>query len=79
MMGRGFPENFLLQTEPQYHEVLQIEKKRHDFFRQITDAHPDTGGLPGATPSEAVSWGEIDPEMLPIWSQHVLIQQCLCQ
>jgi deoxyhypusine synthase len=25
----------------------------------------DTGGLSGATPSEAVSWGKVDPEMLP--------------
>jgi len=26
---------------------------------------PDTGGLSGATPAEAVSWGKIDPSMLP--------------
>ena len=36
-----------------------------DIFLQITDARPDTGGLSGATPSEAVSWGKIDPSMLP--------------
>ena len=28
-------------------------------------ARPDTGGLSGATPAEAVSWGKIDPEQLP--------------
>ena len=31
----------------------------------VTDARPDTGGLSGATPSEAVSWGKIDPDQLP--------------
>jgi len=30
----------------------------------VTDARPDTGGLSGATPSEAVSWGKIDPDQL---------------
>jgi deoxyhypusine synthase len=25
----------------------------------------DTGGLSGATPGEAVSWGKIDPDRLP--------------
>src|SRR6185369_17097855 len=37
----------------------------HDYFLQITDARPDTGGLSGATPAEAVSWGKIDPDRLP--------------
>jgi deoxyhypusine synthase len=41
------------------------KKIGHDFFLQFTDARPDTGGLSGATPSEAVSWGKIDPEQLP--------------
>jgi deoxyhypusine synthase len=31
----------------------------------MTDARPDTGGLSGATPAEAVSWGKVDPEKLP--------------
>src|SRR3712207_9541214 len=31
----------------------------------MTDARPDTGGLSGATPAEAVSWGKIDPDRLP--------------
>ncbi|HEX8898700.1 MAG TPA: deoxyhypusine synthase family protein, partial [Chthoniobacterales bacterium] len=35
------------------------------YFLQITDARPDTGGLSGATPGEAVSWGKVDPERLP--------------
>jgi deoxyhypusine synthase len=65
IFGGGSPKNFLLQTEPQIQEVLRIEEKGHDYFLQVTDARPDTGGLSGATPSEAVSWGKIDPDQLP--------------
>src|SRR5579883_753229 len=65
IIGGGSPKNFLLQTQPQLHEVLGLEERGHDFFVQFTDARPDTGGLSGATPSEAVSWGKIDPEELP--------------
>lgn len=65
IIGGGSPKNFLLQTQPQLHEVLGLEERGHDFFVQITDARPDTGGLSGATPSEAVSWGKVDPEELP--------------
>ncbi|MDX2271713.1 MAG: deoxyhypusine synthase [Cyanobacteriota bacterium] len=65
ILGGGSPKNFMLQTEPQIQEVLGIDEKGHDFFLQVTDARPDTGGLSGATPSEAVSWGKIDPDKLP--------------
>jgi len=65
IIGGGSPKNFLLQTQPQIHEVLGLEERGHDYFIQFTDARPDTGGLSGATPSEAVSWGKIDPEELP--------------
>ena len=65
ILGGGAPKNFLLQTEPQIREVLGIEEKGHDYYLQVTDARPDTGGLSGATPGEAVSWGKVDPEQLP--------------
>ena len=65
IVGGGSPKNFALQTEPQIQEVLGIDEKGHDFFLQLTDARPDTGGLSGATPAEAVSWGKIDPDRLP--------------
>jgi deoxyhypusine synthase len=65
IFGGGAPKNFLLQTEPQLQEILGVAEKGHDYFIQITDARPDTGGLSGATPAEAVSWGKIDPEKLP--------------
>ena len=65
IIGGGSPKNFVLQTEPQIQEVLGIAEKGHDYFVQITDARPDTGGLSGATPAEAVSWGKVDPDALP--------------
>ncbi|KGF73963.1 deoxyhypusine synthase [Neosynechococcus sphagnicola sy1] len=65
IVGGGSPKNFLLQTQPQIHEVLGLEERGHDYFVQITDARPDTGGLSGATPNEAVSWGKVDPDELP--------------
>jgi deoxyhypusine synthase len=65
IMGGGSPKNFLLQTEPHLQEVLGIKEAGHDYFIQMTDARPDTGGLSGATPSEAVSWGKVDPDALP--------------
>lgn len=65
ILGGGSPKNFLLQTEPQIQEVMGVSEKGHDYFLQVTDARPDTGGLSGATPAEAVSWGKIDPDRLP--------------
>jgi len=64
IIGGGSPKNFLLQTQPQIHEVLGLEERGHDYFIQITDARPDTGGLSGAVPSEAVSWGKVEPDAL---------------
>ena len=65
ILGGGSPKNFMLQTEPQIQEVMGIQEKGHDYFLQCTDARPDTGGLSGATPAEAVSWGKVDPDKLP--------------
>jgi len=62
LVGGGSPKNFMLQTEPQIQEILRIEEAGQDYFIQITDARVDTGGLSGATPKEAVTWGKIDPE-----------------
>jgi deoxyhypusine synthase len=65
ILGGGSPKNFVLQTEPQIQEVLGLAESGHDYFLQFTDARPDTGGLSGATPSEAMTWGKVDPEKLP--------------
>jgi len=64
LIGGGSPKNFVLQTEPQIQEILMIPEAGQDFDINITDARPDTGGLSGAPPSEAASWGKIDPAKL---------------
>lgn len=64
LVGGGSPKNFMLQTEPQIQEVLMIPEVGQDYDINITDARPDTGGLSGAPPSEAASWGKIDPTKL---------------
>jgi deoxyhypusine synthase len=63
--GGGSPKNFVLQTEPHIQEVLGLPEAGHDYFLQFTDARPDTGGLSGATASEAMTWGKVDPDKLP--------------
>jgi deoxyhypusine synthase len=65
MLGGGSPKNFVLQTEPHIQEILGIDEAGHDYYLQLTDARPDTGGLSGATPGEAVTWGKVDPDQLP--------------
>jgi deoxyhypusine synthase len=65
ILGGGSPKNFMLQTEPQIQEVLGLPESGHDYFLQVTDARPDTGGLSGATPQEAMTWGKVDPNQLP--------------
>src|SRR5207249_4386732 len=65
ILGGGSPKNFILQTEPQIQEVLGLPESGHDYFLQVTDARPDTGGLSGATPQEAMTWGKVDPQQLP--------------
>lgn len=64
LIGGGSPKNFVLQTEPQIQEVLMIPEVGQDYDINVTDARPDTGGLSGASPSEAASWGKIDPTKL---------------
>jgi deoxyhypusine synthase len=64
LLGGGSPKNFYLQTQPFLWECLGVEKGGHDYFIQITMDSPQWGGLSGATPSEAVSWGKINPDEL---------------
>ncbi len=59
-VGGGSPKNFYLQTQPTLHQILMDESKGgHDYFLQLTTDAPHWGGLSGATPGEARSWGKI--------------------
>lgn len=61
IIGGGSPKNFYLQTQPTLSQILGIESLGHDYVIQITTDQPHYGGLSGATPWEAVSWGKVDP------------------
>ena len=65
ILGGGSPKNFYLQGQPTLWEVYGIHKGGNDFFIQITTDQVVWGGLSGATPAEAVSWGKINPGVLP--------------
>jgi len=64
ILGGGSPKNFYLQGQPTLWEVYGIPKGGNDFYIQITTDQVVWGGLSGATPSEAVSWGKVNPGML---------------
>ncbi len=65
ILGGGSPKNFYLQAQPTLWEVYGIPKGGNDFFIQFTTDQVVWGGLSGATPSEAVSWGKVNPGVLP--------------
>ena len=65
ILGGGSPENFYLQGQPTLWEVYGIPKGGNDYFIQITTDSVVWGGLSGATPAEAVSWGKVNPGVLP--------------
>ena len=60
IVGGGSPKNFYLQTQPTLRQILRDDSKGgHDFMIQLTTDAPHWGGLSGATPQEARSWGKI--------------------
>ena len=63
-IGGGAPKNFYMQTQPMLDQILSLGRKGHDYFIQITTDAPQWGGLSGATPNEAVSWGKINPKSI---------------
>ena len=65
ILGGGSPKNFYLQGQPTLWEVYGIPKGGNDFFIQFTTDQAVWGGLSGATPAEAVSWGKVNPSQLP--------------
>ena len=65
ILGGGSPKNFYLQAQPTLWEVYGIQKGGNDYYIQITTDQVVWGGLSGATPAEAVSWGKVNPGVLP--------------
>ena len=64
ILGGGAPKNFYMQTQPTLWQILFDNHGGHDYFIQLTTDTPQWGGLSGATPQEAKSWGKVrDPHV----------------
>ncbi|MEP0841928.1 MAG: deoxyhypusine synthase [Phycisphaerae bacterium] len=60
VVGGGSPKNFYLQTQPTLHQIFHDQTPvGHDYMIQLAVDSPQWGGLSGATPQEARSWGKI--------------------
>ncbi|MBN1490029.1 MAG: deoxyhypusine synthase [Phycisphaerae bacterium] len=88
-LGGGSPKNFYLQTQPMLSQILRdpVPMDGHDYFIQLTTDAPHWGGLSGATPQEARSWGKVKDALtnnvvvyscasitFPLLAQYVLIR-----
>lgn len=57
------PKNYSLQPEPTLSQILFMKHIRgYDYDAQIVSAPVTDGSLSSCFPSEAVSWGKINPE-----------------
>ncbi len=88
IVGGGSPKNFYLQTQPTIHQIfMDASRGGHDYFIQLGVDSPQWGGLSGATPSEARSWGKVKDALvnnvvvyscasltLPLLAQYVLVR-----
>src|SRR5512143_3370989 len=70
ILGGGSPKNFYLQTQPTLWQILDLNRGGHEYVLQISTDSPQWGGLSGATPSEAISWGKVQAHML---KNHVVV------
>jgi deoxyhypusine synthase len=70
ILGGGSPKNFYLQTQPTLWQILDLNRGGHEYVLQISTDSPQWGGLSGATPSEAISWGKVQADML---KNHVVV------
>ena len=70
VLGGGSPKNFYLQTQPTLWQILDLNRGGHEYVLQISTDSPQWGGLSGATPSEAISWGKVQADLL---RNHVVV------
>ncbi|UCD85288.1 MAG: deoxyhypusine synthase [Deltaproteobacteria bacterium] len=81
IIGGGAPKNFYLQTQTTLSQILREDFGGHDYFIQLTSDSPQWGGLSGATPEEAKSWGKVkDPDnCVVVYSCCSITFPMLCQ
>jgi deoxyhypusine synthase len=62
ILGGGVPKNYSLQPEPALSQIFFLDNIRgYDYDAQIVSAPVTDGSLSSCEPSEAVSWGKINP------------------
>jgi deoxyhypusine synthase len=82
VVGGGSPKNFYMQTQPTLWQILLDDRGGHDYFIQLTTDSPHWGGLSGATPQEAKSWGKIKEAKknnVVVYSDASITYPLLCQ
>ena len=63
ILGGGVPKNYSLQPEPTLSQIFLLQDIRgYDYDVQIVSSPVTDGSLSSCFPSEAVSWGKINPE-----------------
>lgn len=82
IVGGGSPKNFYMQTQPTLWQILWEDRGGHDYFIQLTTDSPQWGGLSGATPQEAKSWGKVreaKKNNVVVYSDASITYPILCQ
>ena len=63
ILGGGVPKNYSLQPEPMLSQIFFLKDIRgYDYDAQIVSSPVTDGSLSSCAPSEAVSWGKVNPE-----------------
>ncbi len=63
ILGGGVPKNYSLQPEPTLSQIFLLPDIRgYDYDVQIVSSPVTDGSLSSCFPSEAVSWGKVNPE-----------------
>lgn len=64
VLGGGVPKNFCLQAPVHADQIMGLPPAEYKRIVQISMDPPHTGGLSGATPSEAITWHKIKADDL---------------
>ncbi|MEK9174847.1 MAG: agmatinase [Patescibacteria group bacterium] len=63
ILGGGVPKNYSLQPEPTLSQIFLLNNIRgYDYDVQIVSSPVTDGSLSSCFPSEAVSWGKVNPK-----------------
>jgi deoxyhypusine synthase len=76
-LGGGGPKNFIQQTGPFLHQILDVDYRGADRGLQIGTAVEREGSLSGCTFGEAVTWGKYksvdEDKLVQVWGEYSVI------